>query len=233
MLRIPQILPIPQNKMGTTKLRTRSQSNQSANKRKKIEMLISAAGRILSLKLRLSAETGLRPIELCNLKTKDVDLDQKTIYPTTAKRGSARALKITNKLKTSLQNYIIKNDLNPNDKLFKGTADDYGKHYRAMRNSLAKKLSDPTIKQIRLYDLRHYFATNLYRKTRDVLLVKQQMGHRKIETTLIYVQLANIAEEDEWICKGATNKEEATQLIEAGFEYVTEIDGTKLFKKRK
>ncbi len=59
------------------------------------------------------------------------------------------------------------------------------------------------------------------------------MGHKKIETTLIYVQLANVTEEDEWICKGATNKEEAMQLIEAGFEYVTETDGAKLFRKRK
>ncbi|MBN1357474.1 site-specific integrase [Candidatus Bathyarchaeota archaeon] len=137
-----------------------------------------------------------------------------------------------------LQNYILKNDLNENDKLFKGNADDYGKNYRAMRNSLAKKLSDPTIKQIRLYDFRHYFATNLYRKTRDILFVKQQMGLKKIETTLIYVQLANITEEDEWICKGVITKEEAMQLIEASYECVTKTDGTtikgiQLFKKRK
>ena len=32
-------------------------------------------------------------------------------------------------------------------------------------------------------------ATTLYAKTRDILLVKQQMGHKKIETTLIYTQL--------------------------------------------
>lgn len=107
-----------------------------------------------------------------------------------------------------------------------------------MRNSLAKKLSDPTIKQIRLYDFRHYFATNLYRKTRDILFVKQQMGLKKIETTLIYVQLANITEEDEWICKGVITKEEAMQLIEASYECVTKTDGTtikgiQLFKKRK
>jgi hypothetical protein len=31
----------------------------------------------------------------------------------------------------------------------------------------------------------------------------------------------------------ASNIKEATQLMETGFEYVTEIDGTKLFRKRK
>jgi hypothetical protein len=38
---------------------------------------------------------------------------------------------------------------------------------------------------------------------------------------------------DEWICKGANTIKDAKALIEAGFEYVTEIDGTKLFRKRK
>jgi integrase len=119
-----------------------------------------------------------------------------------------------------------------NDKLFKDTADGYGKHYRAMRNSLAKKLNDPSLRTIRLYDFRHYYATMEYAKTRDILHVKQQMGHKKIETTLIYTQLLNLSE-DEWTCKTATNINEATQLIENGFEYITEIDGMKLFRKRK
>jgi len=60
----------------------------------KIEMLIARASKRLSLKLRLSKETGLRPIELINLKVKDIDTDQRLIYPTTAKNGSARTLKI-------------------------------------------------------------------------------------------------------------------------------------------
>jgi len=198
----------------------------------KLEMLIASAGRILSIKLTISKETGLRPIELHNLKVKDIDIEQKLIYPTTAKHGSARTLKISNNLCATLQNYVNTNKLNPNDKLFKDTAENYGKHYRLMRNSLAKKLNDPTFKTIRLYDFRHYYATNLYAKTRDILLVMKQMGHKKIETTLIYTQLLNL-NDDEWTCKTATNVKDATALIENGFDYVTELDGTKLFRKRK
>jgi len=59
------------------------------------------------------------------------------------------------------------------------------------------------------------------------------MGHKKIETTLIYTQLLHYNEEDEYTCKTATTVEQATQLIEHGFQYVTDIDGIKLFKKRK
>jgi integrase len=198
----------------------------------KLDMLIAKAGRILSIKLTISKETGLRPIELHNLKVKDLDLEQRIIYPITAKHGSARRLKISSNLQATLQNYVSMNKLNLNDKLFKDTAENYGKHYRMMRNSLAKKLNDTSFKNIRLYDFRHHYATNLYAKTRDILLVMNQMGHRQIKTTMIYTQLLNL-NEDEWTCKTATNIKDATTLIEAGFEYVTEIDGTKLFKKRK
>ena len=200
--------------------------------KEKIEMLIASAGKILSIKLTVSKETGIRPIELCNLKVKDIDLNQKIVYPTTAKHGSGRALKISNNLQATLQNHINRNKLDLNDKLFKGNSDYYGKQYRVMRNHLARKLNDPSLKTIRLYDFRHFFATMLYHKTRDILYVKQQMGHKKIEATLIYVQLINF-NDNEWTCKTANNINEATQLIENGFDYVTEIDGTKLFRKRK
>ncbi|MDH5450134.1 MAG: hypothetical protein OEX77_04395 [Candidatus Bathyarchaeota archaeon] len=49
---------------------------------------------------------------------------------------------------------------------------------------------------------------------------------------MIYTHLVGFAE-DEWICKAATTVEEAQKLIEAGFQYVTEIDHVKLFRKRK
>jgi hypothetical protein len=72
----------------------------------------------------------------------------------------------------------------------------------------------------------------LYAKTRDILYVKQQLGHTNINNTLIYTQLINI-NEDEWTCKTATNVKDAIQLIENGFEYIQEIDGIKLYRKRK
>ena len=200
--------------------------------REKLEMIIASCGKPFATKLQLSMETGLRPVELCNLKVKDIDLEQRLVYPTTAKHGSARILKISQSLQKLLQEHIIRNNLNPTDKLFKGDASIYGKVFRHKRNALAKKLQDPTIQQIRLYDFRHYFATMTYHKTRDLLFTKQQMGHTKVETTLIYTQLLSL-DDDEWTCKTAKDLNEATQLIEAGFEYVTEMDGIKLFKKRK
>ena len=123
--------------------------------------------------------------------------------------------------------------LTPKDNLFKGREENYSKYYRQMRNNLAEKLGKPELRTIRLYDFRHYFATMLYAKTRDILFVKQQMGHKKIERTLIYTQLLNL-NDDEWTCKTATNAKEATELIENGFKYVaTTPNDLMLFRKCK
>ena len=199
-----------------------------------LEMLIAHARRVMATKLMMSKETGLRPVELCRLKVKDVDLEQRLVYPTTAKHGAARRLKISTNLKTLLESHIDKMKLQPSDELFKGDSKNYSKYYRQMRNNLAEKLCKPELRAIRLYDFRHYFATMLYAKTRDILLVKQKLGHKKIENTLIYTQLINL-EDDQWTCRTATNVKESTELIEAGFEYVTGeyTDGGKLFRKRK
>ena len=84
---------------------------------------------------------------------------------------------------------------------------------RYHRNKLAKKLNDPTIKSITLYSLRHLFATKLYRQTRNILLVKQLLGQKKMETTLIYTHLID-DDEVEYVSAIAKTVEEARKLIE-------------------
>jgi integrase len=201
--------------------------------KEKIMMLIANAGTLLSTKLTLSMETGLRPVEMCRLKAKDIDLEHKAVNPTTAKRGNPRTVPISASLTQKLQEHITRNNLNPNDLLFKGTdADHYGKQYRQMRNTLANKLKDPTIKTIRLYDLRHYFCTKKLNDIGNPYTVMVLMGHKKLETTQKYMHLLNL-NDDEWTCTGATTAKEAMKLIEAGFQYVTTIEGIQLFKKRK
>jgi hypothetical protein len=41
-----------------------------------------------------------------------------------------------------------------------------------------------------------------------------------------------LPQDEKFICKVAQTVKEATELVEAGFEYVTDIDEHKLFKKR-
>jgi len=201
--------------------------------KEKVNMILSACGKITSLKAKIIMETGLRPIELFGLLTKDIDLEQKIIYPNTAKHGNPRKIKISLELADLIHQYIQKYNRQFNEPLFRGTPIFLGRDFRTIRNLLAKKLNDPSIKNVRLYDLRHYFATMDYHKFQDIKRTQYLMGHKHSSTTDIYTHLLDYGEESEFICKTANNIREATVLIEQGFQYVTEMEGIKIFKKRK
>jgi len=106
------------------------------------------------------------------------------------------------------------------------------------RRRLAAKLQNPRLFQIHFHTLRHWKATMEYHRTKDPLHVMQFLGHKKLDSTLLYVQLEERlfkADDDNFVCKVAHNVGEAIALIETGFEYVTGeyTDGGKIFRKRK
>jgi hypothetical protein len=63
--------------------------------------------------------------------------------------------------------------------------------------------------------------------------VQKLLGHRNIKNTLRYTQLLALPQNEEYICKASKSVEEAKELIEAGFQYVTEVGEIKLFRKLK
>jgi hypothetical protein len=58
------------------------------------------------------------------------------------------------------------------------------------------------------------------------------LGHKRIENTLKYTHLVD-AEEDEYVSRVARTTTDACKLIDAGFEYVCDIEEDKIFRKRK
>ena len=47
-------------------------------------------------------------------------------------------------------------------------------------------------KNVSPHTLRHSYATEFYRKTKDIETLRQILGHSNISTTTIYITLANI-----------------------------------------
>jgi len=184
--------------------------------REKIQMLIASASRSLSLKLQISMETGLRPIEIQGqkgLQASDVHPDQSTITARITKGCNPRPpLKVTPELIARLQEYIRQSNLKPNDILFAGEAMRYGEHYRRFRNNLAEKLNDQTIKTIRLYDLRHYYCTKQLLRTQNCEAVRIIMGHKKLDTTQKYLHLLGL-NDGELIVEGTSDKKRAKELL--------------------
>jgi integrase len=190
-----------------------------------IEKIIASASPKYATVFRLLMETGASPIELHHVTLRDIDFDKGTITIPGCKGHKARVIKLKHSTVGLLKTYMSQHSGFP-------TSVYMGKEFRKYRDRLAKKFNDPAFKQIRLYDLRHYFGTMLYHKTKDILYTMEKMGLTKLETALVYVRLIAFGE-DEYTSAVAKNLKEAQKLIEAGFEYVTEMDGAKIFRKRK
>ncbi|MDH5779753.1 MAG: tyrosine-type recombinase/integrase [Candidatus Bathyarchaeota archaeon] len=87
--------------------------------------------------------------------------------------------------------------------------------------------------RISFHTFRHWKATMEYHKTKDILHVMKLLGHKSINSTLLYTQLIDF-EGDEYDVKVAETKQEITELLEVGFEWVgQDNDGLTYFRKRK
>jgi len=101
-----------------------------------------------------------------------------------------------------------------------------------IKQRTADKLQRPNLLRISLYSLRHYFGTMTYHRTKDILYTQRKMGHRNLKNTLIYTHLVNFRS-DEYTVRVGETIHEACKLLEAGFEYVCDMDDIKIFRKRK
>ncbi len=147
------------------------------------------------------------------------------------KGGNPRIFKASEKLANMLGSLPKKGE-----KVFSGSvATAWGIFARA-RKRAAEKLQNPRLKQIGFHTLRHWKATMEHHKTKDILHVKQMLGHKSIDNTILYVQLEESLfgePADEFYSAVAKTSDEIKRLIEAGFEYVCTFENAVYFRKRK
>jgi len=204
-----------------------------------LDALINVARSKMMVFLRILKETALRPIEAWRLKWADIDFNNATLTVTPAKYGNARKLKISEETVKLLMNLPRKNSYvfspSGNPERFEQELEHFTRNFNKVRDRLAKRTGNSRIKLISFKTFRHWKATMEYLKYRDIIYVKEFLGHKSIINTTRYIHLAKAItrQTNEWICKTASTIEEAKQLIEQGFEYVTEMDGVKLFRKAK
>ena len=196
-----------------------------------INKIISNCRKKYALILSILRDTGLRPIELHRLTLRDIDLKKGVVTVPSTKDGNPRCLKVKPSTLAMLKRFVVEHGFGLDERMFP-TPEAMRKAYYRTRRHLAEKLHEPELMKIRLYDFRHYFATMLYQKTKDILYVKEQSGHKMMETTLIYTHLVGYSDE-EYVSAVAETVNDARKLVEAGFEYVTEMEEVALFRKRK
>jgi len=192
-----------------------------------IDTLIAAMGMKGATFLQILKETGMRKGEASELFWKDIDTERNTLTVNNPEKNSnSRTVKISNKLVAMLKRLPIKSE-----RVF--TNPTYiEREFYLKRKCQASKLQNPRLLNISFHTFRHWKATMEYHKTKDILHVRQLLGHRDINNTLIYTQLVNF-ESDDYYVKTAKTLEEACELAETGFEYFTTIENAQVFRKRK
>lgn len=200
-----------------------------------LNVLIAGCGRKTSALLQTLKETGARIGEATALEWTDINFEGRTISVNAPeKHGNARIISVSTKLLDML------NQLPRTNKRVFGDASSQHKNsvFFNTRRMLARKLGNPRLQQITFHTFRHWHGSMEYHKTKDIMHVKQRLGHRSIQSTMVYITIESALFQnapDEYACKVAKDINEAAKLVEVGFEYVTGeyTDGGKLFKKRK
>lgn len=195
---------------------------------KEIDALISGCGKKVATSLQLLKETGMRIGESWVLEWIDIDNENRIITCTPEKHGTPRQFKVSKNLLAML-NTLPKTGT----KVFGGTSMIAHRfNFTTQRKRLAQKLQNPRLLKISFHSLRHWKATMEYHRTKDIIHVKEMLGHRRISSTMVYTHLVSF-ESNDYHVKTAKSLKEACELAKAGFSYFTKIQGVQVFRKPK
>lgn len=153
--------------------------------RKKIAIRNAAA-------IELLFATGVRISELCNLKHRDIDLDEQTIkiFGKGSKErilyiGNSSVIDVLQKYQSFQSNKISQEDYFFQNKDYKKLSE---QSIRIVLNKLEKELDLRT--HITPHMFRHTFATMLLDKDVDIRYIQKILGHSSISITQIYTHVS-------------------------------------------
>jgi len=144
--------------------------------------------------LRLMLHAGLRSAEVLGLKVGDIDWLSGRLHVVEGKGRKDRILWLPSPVLEDLKGW---REVRPgsggaaDELLFVTLKGEYIKsqYLNAMVGRLARKASIQ--RNVGPHLLRHTFATNFYRQTKDLMMVKKVLGHSSVSTTQIYTHLVD------------------------------------------
>ncbi len=191
-----KIEEISSNPLSTHKALKTSKKNQIPFSETEINAVLNTIshaqtfeGARNKLIIELFYATGIRRIELINIKLKDIDLENKTVK-ILGKRNKERLIPLIQTIITSIIQY-----LNYRDQLKKSNQCDYllvtqkgVKLYETLVYRIIKDYFSVVSSKIKKspHILRHSFATHLLNKGAEINAVKELLGHSSLAATQVY-----------------------------------------------
>lgn len=146
----------------------------------------------------LLAYSGIRNQELCNLRTIDINLGENEIRILGGKNIKDRIVNISSECTNLLINYLKEHPrteteflfttLRKNNQLKTG---DVRKIIRTLKKEAAFE------KRVYPHLFRHSLASNLLKRGASVIMIKEQLGHAWIDSTMVYIQSVSLRTKSE------------------------------------
>lgn len=159
-----------------------------------VNALVAACGDDRDLViLMLGLHTGLRRAELAALEVGDVAISAQTVTVRFGKGGHGRIVPMAEECAAIVGSYIaahglragplLRSHVNPTRGIQPATV---GKVFRDLAHRAQVKVA--AFDGIGTHSTRHTCATDVYLRTRDVLIVRDLLGHVELSTTQVYVR---------------------------------------------
>lgn len=146
--------------------------------------------------IELLLSSGLRVAELCELKWDDINFLTKEVYVREGKGGKNR---------TTMMDDVAKKYIQEHQKTAKESEYIFPVLYRKQIQKRSEKSVQSLISEIGTranlpechpHRFRHTFATTMYKRGMDLHMIQRFLGHRNINTTLIYIDSDTNAMQD-------------------------------------
>jgi integrase/recombinase XerD len=141
---------------------------------------------------------GLRCMEVRSIRLQDLDFDRKQLKVVQGKGRKDHYVPLSEHLIRGLVKYI--NTEKPKDYLFNGQPNgraggDFDSRYsqRGVQWAVKQIAKAAGIqKEVHTHTMRHSYATHLLEDGMDIMTLKNLLGHENIETTMEYLQIAQL-----------------------------------------
>jgi len=139
--------------------------------------------------IELFYSTGIRRIELVNIKLTDLNLEAKTLK-VLGKRNKERILPLLNSTKETLNDYLVERNKLPvvSDKAMLFLTKKGVKIYETLVYRIINEYFSLASSKVKKspHILRHSFATHLLNQGADLNAVKELLGHSSLAATQVY-----------------------------------------------